>query len=202
MWNAAAEEWTIVSRSTALQPFINPAGTVFEYGAQNGWNLSRLKARRKLLCPRAGAVGFQDNGVELVEGPDAVEVGSMDAILCYHVLEYLLEPVTAIDNLKKLLKPGGRLVIFAVYDRAFHRPRLTTKATHFYSWNVQTLGNLLIDCGFVFESGTVRRCANEYSVCHWANKFQNRRWVFGLAARLSRILSPELEVRVSGKWRG
>jgi SAM-dependent methyltransferase len=46
--------------------------------------------------------------------------GSFDAILCTEVLEHLPEPVAALKELSRLLKPGGTLVLTAPFCSLTH----------------------------------------------------------------------------------
>jgi SAM-dependent methyltransferase len=166
-------------RAHAIQPFVRPTDSVLEYGARDDLNLAELIAGRKLSV--------------FING-DLASFRDIDVALCHHVLEYLEEPIEIVRKLKDVLKPGGILLVFVLYDKGFRRPNLTEPAKHFYSWNVQTLGNLLIDCGYEFLSGEVKRCPNEEAFLRWLPKIG-----YSLAKLGSEILSPEFEVRVAAK---
>jgi SAM-dependent methyltransferase len=53
--------------------------------------------------------------------------GSFDAILCTEVLEHVEEPLRALDELSRLLRPGGRLLLTVPAASRTHRV-----PTHFY----------------------------------------------------------------------
>jgi SAM-dependent methyltransferase len=177
--SAPDKRWMAKLRAEAIQPFVRPADTVLDYGARDDLNLAGLTAARKFSVPIDGDMGsFRE----------------VDVVLCYHVLEYLEEPIEIVRQLKNLLKPGGMLLVFALYDKAFRKPNLTEQAKHFYSWNVQTLGNLMIDCGYEFLSGEVRRYPNEQAFVRCVPKMG-----YSLAKFVCQILSPEFEVCVAEK---
>lgn len=57
------------------------------------------------------------DNVELLPGDAAalpVEDGGFDAALCVQVLEYVAEPATALAELRRALRPGGRLVVWDI----------------------------------------------------------------------------------------
>ncbi len=62
--------------------------------------------------------------VQLSDSLEALPEGNFDAILCLDVLEHLPDPVDAVKNLAKLLRPGG----FFVHHSPFYlvEPRLPT----------------------------------------------------------------------------
>jgi SAM-dependent methyltransferase len=176
-------------RAQALQPFIHATDTVLFYAGQGCSNVPELKAARKILLDPIVAV---PPGVEVVR--NLSEFSGIDVVTCDHVLEYLLDPRERLLQFKAILKPGGRLIAVALYDEAFRRPNLKKPAERFYSWNVQTLGNLLVDCGYEFHSGTVKRYPNEEFVCRYAKKVGLR-----FAVVLAKFFAPAFEVFVVAK---
>jgi ubiquinone/menaquinone biosynthesis C-methylase UbiE len=177
----ADKRWIAKLRAEGIQPFVRDTDKVLEYGARDGLNLAGVTAARKLsVAVNAELTSFRD----------------VDVVLCHHVLECLEEPREIVLRLKEVLKPGGTLLVVALYDKAFRDPNLTEQVEHFYSWNVQTLGNLMVDCGYEFLSGEIQRCSNEESFLRWAPKigYSGARFACGLFA-------PEFKVVVAAKRR-
>ena len=166
-------------RAQAIQPFVRPADTVLDYGARDDLNFAGLIAARKLSISTDEDVG---------------SLREVDVVICHHVLEYLEEPIEVVRQLKSVLKPGGLLLVFALYDRAFRKPHIGERAKHFYSWNVQTLGNLLVDCGYEFLSGEVRRWPNQEALLRWVPRIG-----YPLAKLGCHMFAPEFELRVAAK---
>ena len=75
----------------------------------------------------------------------------------------------------------------------------STDPGHFYSWNVQTLANLLIDSGYEFQSGKVARCPDEEVTLRWAQKLNLGESGFRIAAAACHLFKPDFEVRVAVK---
>jgi SAM-dependent methyltransferase len=76
----------------------------------------------------SGDVGFQNPGwsfekvdiicdIVAIPEPDA----SFDAVLCTEVLEHLPDPVRAIDEMSRLLRPGGMMIITAPFWSMTHQ---------------------------------------------------------------------------------
>lgn len=57
-----------------------------------------------------------EDGIRSVQEPD----GSFDAILCSELLEHLPDPTLALDEFKRLLKPGGKLILTAPFSSLVH----------------------------------------------------------------------------------
>ena len=71
-------------------------------GLQTGsWNTSQID----LVCD-----------ITAIPEPDA----SFDAILCSEVLEHVPDPATVLDELARLLKPGGKLILTAPFASLVH----------------------------------------------------------------------------------
>ncbi|WP_370323675.1 class I SAM-dependent methyltransferase [Flavobacterium sp. ASW18X] len=86
---------------------------------QNGWNVSGIEPN-----PKARALA-KEKGIDLVTALDRLPQASFDVITLWHVLEHLPELENDIDNLRKLLKPNGTLVIavpnFKSWDAKYYK---------------------------------------------------------------------------------
>lgn len=84
------------------QDFGNYDGTGDSTGLQEGsWDQTRLD----IICD-----------ITAIPEPD----GSFDAIMCIEVLEHLPEPLLALRELARLLRPGGQLIITAPFCSLTH----------------------------------------------------------------------------------
>lgn len=92
------------------------ATRTLDIGAQNGPYAA--------LFPRRVALDIKpDRGVAVIGDAQALGIGSgtFDAILCTEVLEHLPEPQRAIDEMFRVLRPGGSLILttrflFPIHD--------------------------------------------------------------------------------------
>lgn len=175
------------ARAQSVRSLIHGAHSVLEHASDDYSSLAELQASRKIaLCPTTGI----EPEWEVAE--DLKGLREIDVVICDHVLEYLLEPRNRLLQLKDVLKPRGRLIAIALYDReGFRHVDQVSPAEHFFSWNVQTLGNLLVDCGYEFESGCVKRWPSQSQFAAWSKRFGASTALF-----LSRFFGTDFEVRI------
>lgn len=125
---------------------------------------------------------WDTGGVDLVCDVTAVPEGdgSFDAILCSEVLEHLPEPVAALEEFARLLRPGGRLILTAPFCSLTHFAPYhygTGFSRYFYEHHLGRLGfrvDELLPNGNYFEylaqelrrlsSVTDRYCAGPLSL--------------------------------------
>jgi len=161
-------------------PHVGPADTVVDFGCGGGWLLAGLPAARRIgveVNPVARAVA-EAQGLEVVAGTDALEDGLADVVISNHALEHTLAPAAELAGLRRVLRPGGRLVLWLPLDDWRTQRRVRPEPNHhLYTWTPLLLANLLGEAGFAVE-----RCA---VVAHaWPPGF----------ARLARLPAPLFDV--------
>jgi len=76
------------------------------------------------LFPQAGEFVQSDVNPEfghrVVDVTDMVEEEEFDLILCMYVLEHVFDVGAAVENMRRALKPGGRLVISVPHVYPYH----------------------------------------------------------------------------------
>ncbi|HHY87138.1 MAG TPA: class I SAM-dependent methyltransferase [Verrucomicrobia bacterium] len=156
-----ALDWVMALRAAKFQPHVFPTDTVFEFGAGAGWNLARLRCARRIGCDAADFLADRvvALGIEFVRSPEAVPDGTADVGICHHVLEHVLDPAGALNQVARILKPGGRLIAHVPWERERRYGRYSTGEPnhHLYTWNAQTFGNLVALLGYRLEFVRVRR---------------------------------------------
>lgn len=74
--------------------------------------------------------------------------GSFDAIMCTEVLEHLPDPVAALSELNRLLKPGGYLLLTAPFASLTHFAPFHFASgfnKYFYAYHLEKFGYELLD---------------------------------------------------------
>jgi SAM-dependent methyltransferase len=196
----SALPWIARLRGEKLAPSVRPGDVVLEYGVGLGWNLAALQCRRKIgfdvadfLEPSVRALG-----IEHVADTKQVADATADVVLCHHTLEHVPDPAAALAEMRRLLAPGGKLLLFAPLERGRKYNRFDPKEPnhHLYSWNTQTLGNLVREIGFdIAEAGTGQFGYSRFAAV-WAAKLRLGETGFRCLRRLLHLLNPSREVRI------
>jgi SAM-dependent methyltransferase len=197
----AAIPWVAGLRAEKIRAGVRAADTVLEYGAGLGWNLARLDCKRRLAFDLEDflAPSIRAAGVEFVARTADVAGGSLDVVVCHHALEHLANPAGALEEMGRMLRADGRLLLFAPFERE-RRYRRFDRAEpnhHLYSWNAQTLGNLAESTGFrVLEAGIGGFGYDRFAAV-WAAKLRMGEGGFRVLRRALLWLKPVREVRIA-----
>ena len=155
----------IRSMFSRLEPYLKPGSRVLEVGAGVGALLSRVQAKlgdsakATGIEPHSGHAKFarEAKGLDVRAGlleeiaPTLAE-GTFDLIVMNHVLEHTVSPTEVFATHKRLLKPGGRLVI-EVPNIEAPGSRLSHffHVAHHYNFSPATLKRLGLKTGFQVE---------------------------------------------------
>jgi len=190
--------WVARLRAEKIQAFVRAGDTVFEFGAGFGWNLLELKCARKVAYDVAG---FQTDAKTLIEWVS--DVGQLpdqfaEVILCHHVLEHVTNPLETLQLFQRLLKPGGKVLLYVPFEkeRRYRQFNPSEPNHHLFSWNVQTLGNLVSECGFKVVSAGVDRFGYDRFTAKLAVKLKLCEFGFRTFRSIAHLLRPASEVRV------
>lgn len=156
-----AANWVMALRARKFQRFVHPGDVVFELGVGSGWNLGRLQCARRIGCDTAEFLGeaVRALGIEFVAAAAQVPDATADVAICHQTLEHLLRPAEALSELRRLLKPQGKLLLHVPWEREgrYAHFRADEPNRHLYSWNAQNLGNLVAVLGFKILTVGIRR---------------------------------------------
>ena len=191
--------WVAAARAKKISPYIKISDTVFEYGVGWGWNLAALKCGRKVGFDIADAVRekVKGQGIEFI-APGQMQDGSVDVVICHHTLEHLADPVAALKKMRRILKPGGKLLLFVPFERESKYTRFERDEAnhHLYSWNVQTLGNLVEECGYRVAEGKVAPFGYDRFAAVLAARLHLGSFGFRFVRSCLHVVKPAFEVRV------
>jgi len=195
-----AYPWVARLRAEKITPYVRENDTVLEYGVGTGWNLAELKCKRRLgydLSEHLEPV-LTSHGIEFIKDIAAVDDGSIDVVICHHVLEHTSNPPEVLEQIKRLLCRDGTLLLFVPYEkeRRYRRYNPQEPNHHLYSWNVQTLGNLIEDIGFKVIEANVGRFGYDRIAAVWSAQLRLGEIGYRFIRGLIHLLKPAFEVRI------
>ncbi len=192
----AAVPWVARLRAEKLLSFVSPTDTVFEFGAGFGWNLLNLRCARKVALEIADLP--RDPSIEWVRDSVSVQGESADVVICHHALEHVIDPASTLAELRRILRGKGKLLLYVPFEkeRRYREFDPSEPNHHLYSWNVQTLGNLVTECGFRVHSAEVGRFGYDRFAAKLAMKLKCGERGFRSLRAFAHLLKPASEVRI------
>jgi len=146
-----------------FERYIKPTDTVVDFGCGSGLLLKFLDAATKLgieINPAARSYADR-HGINTVSSVNEITDEFADVVISNHALEHTIRPLDELEDIRRILKPDGRLVIYLPFDdwrmhRRFHID-VDEPNHHLYTWSPLLLRNLLIEAGYtVHDSRLVR----------------------------------------------
>jgi SAM-dependent methyltransferase len=197
---AQAIPWVAALRARKFAPLVGADDVVLEYGVGSGWNLAALNCRRKIGFDVADFLepSLRALGIEFVAGTRVLPDAVADAVICHHTLEHVLHPPDVLEEIRRLLKPAGRLLLYVPFEREgqYEHFRPAEPNHHLYSWNVQTLGNLVEEAGFQVSKAGIGEFGYSRFAAAWAAKLHLGEAGFRGLRRLMHLIQPAFEVRL------
>ena len=143
--------------------FTDVSQTILDFGCGDAGIVSSLPAARRIAVePNPASRAAHD--ARLVESHaslDAVPNATADLVISNHALEHCLHPLTDLRDMRRVLKPDGRLVLIVPIDdwRVQRKYDPADVNHHLYTWTPRLLGNLLTEAGFSVERIDIDRHA-------------------------------------------
>lgn len=185
-------------RAQKLASLVAVTDVVLEYGVGTGWNLAELRCRERYGHDVAETVAplLESRGIHYCPDTTILPDGICDVVLCHHCLEHLIAPASALAEMRRLLKVGGRLLLFVPFEKEHKYRRYNPEDSdcHVYSWNPQSLGNLVGELGFAVTEARLGPFGYEPFLARHTARFGNAAFRLGLA--LARSVRPVREVRL------
>jgi ubiquinone/menaquinone biosynthesis C-methylase UbiE len=146
-----SEAWAAYLQLTYF-PKIASGAKFLEVGAGLGTNLLSLKNTVAVYAvepSREARDRCAASGIHVVaELSDLPQGMRFDYVMLRHVLEHLPDPRKMLTEVQPLLAKGGQLFIALPVESPRAEPSANDIDHHLYSWNRQTISNLLKDCGY------------------------------------------------------
>lgn len=187
-------------RARKLQPLIAATARVIEYGVGTGLNLAAVECGIRVGYDVADHLRaeVERRGIEFASNMTTLGGGSFDVALSHHSLEHTPDPGAALDEIRRVLAPGGRLLLFVPYEKEprYREFRRDEPNHHLYSWNPQTLANLVATRGFVVECAGCGPTGYERFAGEWIARLGLGDRAFRAALALLRSIRLPEEVRL------
>ena len=151
------------AQRTSAQVFLRFAAetmTVVDFGCGNGGILANIPCAKRIGVEinEAGAVDARARGIEVFSSVSELPDACADLVISHHALEHVPNPYGIIVHLRRILRPGGRVVIVVpceLPNMRYFRKWTPALDVHLYSWNPRSLGNIVHDCGFTVEQTAI-----------------------------------------------
>ena len=190
--------WIYRARAELFQPHVKPTDALLEWGCGAGWNLAALRAGRRVGMDVESALQdeVEVSGAQFVATTRTFSDAAFDVIVSHHSLEHAPDPLFVVIEVLRLLRPGGHLLLAVPYEssRIQRRYNPAEPNHHLFSWNPQTLGNLVALAGLRVESVELRPYGYDRAAAAYAVRFSAGEPGFRLLRRLARCLRPIKEV--------
>lgn len=198
--NPRGLEWVLRLRAEKFQRWVAETDVVFELGTGAGWNLGQLRCARRIGSDPAEflAERVRSLGIEFVSDSTALPDETAQVALCHHVLEHVVNPAAALNELRRILRPGGRLIVHVPWEveRSYSRFRRDEPNYHLFTWNPQNLGNFLSVLGWNVQEARVRSYGYDRFAANAAVRWHLGERGFRLLRRFLMILRPLREAEV------
>jgi len=192
--------WIARLRSRKISPYIHNTDLVFEYGVGSGWNLAELNCRRRIGYDVSQFLDekVRGQGIEFIKDSKWLETYSVDVAICHHTLEHVSNPPAVLQELRRVLCANGKLLLFVPYEKEAKYQHFDAEEPNhlLYSWNVQTLGNLVTEAGFKVVEARLGEFGYDRVAASWAERLRLGESGFRFLRRLMQLLKPMREVRI------
>lgn len=187
-----------VYQTRYFAPYCHQDQVLLDYGCGDGTMLRHLPASKRIgievneaCIERIRAENADlEIPIEVYSSLDDVPDDSIDVAISNHALEHVPSPLEALQQIKRVLRPGGPLILVIPFDdwrcEANRTWKPDNKDHHLFTWAPVNIGNLLSGAGFVINTIALSRSAWSPK-SFWVHDYLGRN-VFDLACRaLSRI---------------
>jgi SAM-dependent methyltransferase len=150
-WQGRGGELSAQIERSKFERWTSSHDAVVDFGCGSGHLLELLPAGRRLGVEpnEAARLAAQERGLQVVASTSEIPERFADVVISNHALEHTIAPWDELCELRRVLKPGGRLVLWLPLDDwRTQRRTLKDDNHHLYTWTPLLLRNLLDEAGF------------------------------------------------------
>lgn len=149
-WQRNVGEFGGLAEAWKFKPYIKPGDRVVDFGCGGGYLLSNFVCAEKIGVEinAAARANCERLGIQAFPEIDDVGDGWADVVISHHALEHVPNPLEALVELRRKIRPGG-LAIFVVPCESIgtaYRPNDVNN--HLFTWSPMNLGNLVHFAGY------------------------------------------------------
>jgi 2-polyprenyl-3-methyl-5-hydroxy-6-metoxy-1,4-benzoquinol methylase len=144
-----------------FKPYLGTGQRVLDFGCGNGGILRQIQKNVGVVDgvevnPAAREVA-RSSGVNVYDSVESIPVGTeYDVIISNHVFEHVRDVCGTLEKLRRLLRPGGKLILKLPFDDSNARYQQAWSVDdidhHLYTWTPRLLANLLTETGYGVQS--------------------------------------------------
>jgi SAM-dependent methyltransferase len=152
-WQAPIGEFGGWANLTKFRPFIDNDFNVIDFGCGGGYLLKNIRCKEKIGVEvnDSAREQAQQNGIRTVKSSMDIDEKWADLIISNHALEHVSDPLSELQNLKRLLKPNGKIVFYVPCESIHLAYRNNDVNQHLFTWSPMCLGNIFSEAGYLIE---------------------------------------------------
>ncbi len=134
-------------RASLFRDLADRQHTILDFGCGTGATLSRLDAAKHIGIEigEAASLIAQSAGIEVYKTLQELASASVDTAISFHAIEHVENPLSILQELARVVKPGGKLRLVVPGENP-HDPRqalwFPNNDRHLYTWTPLLFGNL------------------------------------------------------------
>ena len=159
-WQRQVGEFGGKANLFKFEKYIGANSDVLDFGCGGGYLLKNVETTGRKIGVEINPVAREmakQNGIDnVVDSIKKIDDNSIDVLISNHALEHVDNPVGYINEFKRVVRSGGKIVIVVPHEvsEVVNKDDINM---HLYTWSPQCLYNLLFTCG-IEEISCERLC--------------------------------------------